>query len=156
MTESIVVPRKRCSRCKRWFPPTRRYFNRTKNKKSGLEYHCCGCRYGWDENTFQADVLRDALLARGYKQCRDCDKVLPFSAYAVAVQCVGGVRPECKVCANDASMEYRKQEDVQEKRREYLQRPEIKARIQAREQTPTTKARIGKQYDEDRIKIQRL
>jgi hypothetical protein len=73
MTETYFsVPLKRCSRCKRWLPAKYPFFNHTKRKKSGLEYHCRGCRYGWTDDEFQVDVLRPALLEYFGNCCAVC------------------------------------------------------------------------------------
>jgi hypothetical protein len=136
-----TLPLKRCSRCKQHFPPKYPFFNHTKNKKSGLEYHCRGCRYGWTDDEFQNDVLRHALLERGYKQCRDCGEVKPFSQYMKSRSCVGGCRPECKDCANKFARDYWVRDDVRLRTFEYNRREEVKARRRTYEADPEYKAR---------------
>jgi hypothetical protein len=86
-------------------------------------------------------VLRHALLERGYKQCRDCGVVKPFSEYMKSSSCVGGCRPECKACANQFAARYREREDIHEKRLEYSRRAETRAYMREREQQPDYKAK---------------
>lgn len=137
---------KRCSRCHHFLPATKRYFNRTKNKKSGFEYHCRGCRNHWTEDEFQNDVLRLALSERGYKLCRDCGEVKALSDFNAALHCLGDRRPECKECSKKALREYNERPEVQEKGRQYRRREDVRARARAYESTPEYKALKGK-YD---------
>lgn len=43
MTENNDTPKKRCSRCGEYFPPTREYFYADKKTPDGLYYHCKKC-----------------------------------------------------------------------------------------------------------------
>jgi hypothetical protein len=137
---------KRCSRCKRNFPSKYPFFNRTKNKKSGLEYHCRGCRYKWSDDEFQLNVLRHVLLERSYKQCRDCESVKPFDQYMKSRSCVGGRRPECSECAKKFAKEYHYREDIQQKTYKYNRSEEVKQRRRKYESEPDYKARKS-EYD---------
>jgi len=151
-----TVPRKRCSRCKRLFPPKYPYFNKNKNKKSGLEYHCRGCRYGWSADEFQIEVLRVALSEREYKECRTCEEIKPFAEFPKAEGCADGHRFHCFVCYSKAQREHSQKPEIQDKRKDYRRRDDVKARQRERENRPEAKARKS-EYDksEERKAIRR-
>ncbi len=146
MTEAIVAPRKPCSRCKRKLPAKFPYYNRNKNKKSGFEYHCRGCKYGWSDNRFQAEILSFALLGRGYKQCKDCSDIKPLSEFPKSKSCLGGRRPECRECHNNDQREYWHKPEIQSKQKEHNRREAVRARHRAWENRPEHKLRKS-EYD---------
>lgn len=151
-----TLPHKCCSRCKRLFPPKYPYFNKNKNKKSGLEYHCRGCRYGWSADEFQIEVLRNILSEREYKECRICGEIKRFEEFPRAKGCADGYRFECKPCHNEAQREHNQKPEIQDKRKDYRRRDDVKARQRERENRPEAKARKS-EYDksEERKAIRR-
>jgi hypothetical protein len=129
------VPRKRCSRCKRFLPAKFPFFTRTKFQASGLRSNCRGCKYGWTNDEFQIKVLEFILLERGYKQCVTCLEPKPLENFHKKKKGAGGRTAECKQCSRTYEIRYYQdnRENFRRRHKEWREKnPEAVNEIQRR------------------------
>lgn len=93
MSDSIVPPLKRCTKCGQFFPATLEYFYRHDTCKDHLRSCCKAC------NALPGKRPRVKVnCPDGFKRCPKCDRILALSEFHMDRQKAGGRAVYCKEC----------------------------------------------------------
>lgn len=130
-------PRKRCSKCKEYFPPTSEYFTKLSKSKDGLAYWCrsCGVKYHTESNRkIGHKPLNRSITQDGNRRCTKCHEWYPdtFEYFYKDPQKKTGKNPACKTCNDAQKQNWRKENPdkvlATSRRQQANMTPEQKAR----------------------------
>lgn len=67
-----------------------------------------------------------------FKMCSKCKEFKPFNEFRKSAASKDGIRPDCKVCGNKISKEYKKKPEAKERQKEWWEKNKEVQKIKKR------------------------